>query len=218
VTDGRRQYFREAVRSFVEQCRYPFHEVIVVNDSGEQSWAAEINGLDIENLHPIHHEQRRGLAAAVNTGFSSISRDTDYVFWLEEDFVFVEPVDINSMALVLDRTPHLAQVSLKRQPWAPIEIEHGGYMEVQPDLYAQEHLGVHDVLFWCEHAVTFTLNPCLFPRWVADRGWPEHGTEGDFTASLLAGRPWTRFAVWGERTDPPRVLHIGGQRSSGWVV
>lgn len=127
---------------------------------------------------------------------------------MEEDFVLTQPVDIEAMAEVLDAEPGLAQLVLKRQPWHPAEVAAGGVIEQLPDVVERETNG-HP---WVEHRHGFSLNPCLIPRRVFQRGFTE-GSEPANTRRLLAAG--FHFGYWGARHDDPRCLHIGAVRADG---
>jgi hypothetical protein len=62
----------------------------------------------------------------------------------------------------------------------------------------------------------FSLNPCLYPARTARYPWPNHGDEGQFTQKLVS--EGYKFAVYGQRDDPPRSLHLGIKRYDGWMV
>jgi hypothetical protein len=203
ITDGRWQYLNEMFRSAREWLTYPFAHVRVVDDSG----GSGVGGWPSE-FEVVRHPLRRGLAAAVQSAWADLPADIDYVFHVEEDFVFVEPVDIDGMAMVLKEHGRLAQLVLKRQPWSPEETAAGGIIESHPDEYRQRD-------GWVEHTRIFSLNPCLIPRVVVDMGWPA-GNEAEMTARLVADG-WS-FGFWGRRDDPPRVFHIGARRSAGWML
>jgi hypothetical protein len=203
VTDGRYHYLEQMLGSLAERVPYPFGLIRVVDDSGTPEPPVYPPGWDV-TIHP----QRRGLAAAVQSAWRDLPAEIDYVFHVEEDFVFVAPVDIDAMALTLKEQPRLAQVVLKRQPWSPAEREAGGIIEMHPDLYSQQDTYV-------EHRRIFSLNPCLIPRAVVDLGWPA-GNEAGFTEQLVEAG-WS-FGFWGQKTDPPRVLHVGVERSAGWTL
>jgi hypothetical protein len=64
-----------------------------------------------------------------------------------------------------------------------------------------------------EHKRIFSLNPCVIPRRVLDLGWPD-GNEAEMTTNLVASG--YRFAFYGKRDDPPRVIHVGAERGIGW--
>lgn len=159
------------------------------------------------HIHVDDREHKLGLAGAVQQAWSQVPVEMDYVFHVEEDFVFTEDVDIEAMAKCLFRNPHCAQLVLKRQPWSMEERAAGGIMEMHPDLYVS--VGME----WTEHRRIFSLNPCLIPARIIDMGWPD-GNEAEMTERLLE-RSFC-FGFWGKPSDPPRCLHIGAQRGQGW--
>lgn len=134
----------------------------------------------------------------------------DYVFHCEGDFLFTRPVPVVRMMRVLEAHPHLAQLVLKRQPWAPEEEAAGGIVEMHPDEYEQvSRLG--DT--WTEHRLFWSTNPTLYPFGWAHHDWPQDaGSERAWTDILLRD-PALRFAFWGPKFAPPAVLHIGDRRA-----
>jgi hypothetical protein len=157
-------------------------------------------------------DHRLGLAGAARAAWEwALDTGADYLIHIEEDFTFVAPVELDHMRILLDRHPHLAQIVLKRQPapTSPEELAAGGIIEQDPDAYTQWHDGHRS---WVEHRKIFSLNPCLIPRHVLELGWPD-GNEAEFTQTCL-GKGY-RFAFYGHRADPPRVMHHG-VRSQGW--
>lgn len=203
VTDGRWPYLQEMLRSASRYLSYPFAHLRIVDDSGTDAEMVWPDGFEI-----VRHPARLGLAAAVQSAWSGLPAEIDMVFHVEEDFVFVEDVDIDGMATTLKEHGRLAQLVLKRQPWSPPEVVAGGIIEQAPDEYKQRD-------GWVEHTRIFSLNPCLVPRDVVDLGWPD-GNEAEMTARLVAAG-WS-FGFWGRRGDPPRCLHIGVQRSAAWKL
>jgi hypothetical protein len=103
----------------------------------------------------------------------------------------------------------LAQVVLLRQPCSPIEQVVGGFLNQYEADYVQRPEYV-------ETERIFSLNPCLYPARTARYPWPSHGDEGMFTRTLV--NEGYKFAVYGQRTDPPRSHHLGIKRSDGWTV
>lgn len=155
-------------------------------------------------------DHRLGMSGAVNAAWDwARACDLDYLFHVEEDFRFHE-APVLSMIDVLDHDETLAQVVLKRQPWSPEEHRAGGIIECHPDDYTDHRAGT---LQWTSHQRIFSLNPCVIPRRILERGWPE-GNEAEMTTSLVADG-W-RFAFYGHRADPPRVVHVGAERGIGW--
>lgn len=203
ITDGRWQYLQEMLRSARHALNYPFAHLRIVDDSGIGENVIWPDGFEV-----VRHPRRQGLAAAVQTAWAGLPPEIDLVFHVEEDFVFVDPVDIDGMASTLKEHGRLAQLVLKRQAWSTEEQAAGGIIEMHPDEYRQRD-------GWVEHTRIFSLNPCLIPRAVVDLGWPD-GNEAEKTSALVADG-WS-FGFWGHRNDPPRVLHIGVQRSAAWKL
>jgi glycosyltransferase involved in cell wall biosynthesis len=209
ITDGRIEYLRQCAASLAEHAAYDYCARIVVDDSGDGEHAIEAARL-LDATVLVHHPQRRGLAAAVNSAFQQVlASGADYAFHVEEDFIFPGPVPLDDMARLLHDHPALAQAVLLRQPWSPSEQVLGGYLHEHADAYTQR-----DGYLSTERL--FSLNPCLYPARTARYPWPAHGTEGDFTATMR--REGYRFAVYGERDDEPRCLHLGVRRSAAWTV
>ena len=152
-----------------------------------------------------------GMAGAVQRAWAwALTTNCDYLLHVEEDFRFLEPLNLAGMLDVLRHDETLAQVVLKRNPWSPEEVQAGGFIEQHPDDYTDHQAGQ---LCWVTHQRYFSLNPCLIPRHILERGWPD-GNEAEMTSSLVADG--YRFAFYGHRTDPPRVQHIGAVRGEGW--
>lgn len=172
------------------------------------SWASLREMLpDVEHTVEIDdREHRLGFAGAIAEGWRQALRtDATHIFHAELDFTYLEPINLAGMIGVLHARPHLAQVSLKRQPVNAAEVMAGGFVECQPDSY-REVDGV------TEHAVCFTTNPSVYPAALCHRGWPQVAfSEGVFSASLR-DEGW-RFAIWGAKFDAPRVQHIGDVRA-----
>lgn len=209
ITDGRGEYLSRTMASAHEHIIWPFEQRIMVDDSGEPRYTAwlreQFPAFDI-----IAHPQRRGLAAAVQTAWAATT--ADQVFHLEEDFTFNGPIDIGGMSRALWDATYLAQIVLKRQPWSAEEKQAGGIVEMHPDAYDQRFAGSSPVTV---HDRIFSLNPCLIPRKIIARGWPDSNEAG--MTKLLVDDMF-RFAFWGRPGDPPTVTHIGERRTIGWAL
>lgn len=187
ITDGRKGYLRRTLASAAEMLP-KFDQTVTINDS----------------------DHRLGFAGAIQAGWEQIQ--TDWVFHLEADFTFNEPVPINEMIGVLERRPYLAQIALKRQPWNEFECAAGGIVEQCPSDYRE----ISDSRArWTEHQRFFTTNPSVYSRELVRLGWPQVAeSEGIFTLQLLElGRA---FAYLGGKFDAPRVTHIGEARAKEW--
>lgn len=191
---------------------------VVIHDRGDLYLPRMRESVQWKNTEPDFtvdvgdEDHRFGLAGAVREGWgAALERGATHVFHIEEDFVFNEPIDVDGMAWILERGPY-AQVCLKRQADPRTEeAAAGGFMELNPDAYTEVRSTRQ--LRWTEHDRLFSLNPCLIPRRVLELGWPD-GNEAEFTAMCAA--EGLRFAYYGGKSDPPRVEHIGWQRSVGW--
>lgn len=184
ISDGREDYLERTMTSADEQLPV-FDQVVHIDDTA--------------------HEL--GFAGAIQAGWDRV--DCDHVFHLEQDFTFNRPVPLDLMVEVLDANPHLVQLALLRQPWNAVERSAGGIWQQHPDSYAHRGLGDYR---WLEHARFFTTNPCLYPRWVAERGWPQTGqSEGLFGLRLFGEDAARRAAFWGAGEE--WVTHIGQERS-----
>jgi hypothetical protein len=170
-----------------------------------ESWAKY--GRDLPCHVVDDRDHHLGMAGAVRAAWDwALDSGFDYLFHLEEDFRFTAPVPLFAMRLWLDAHPLVAQVLLKRQPWSPEEVAVGGFVELNPDAYAERD-GM------TLHRQFFSLNPCLIPRDVLMLGWPD-GNEAEFTR-ICVDRGYS-FAIYGAKADPPLVEHVGHERGVGW--
>lgn len=177
---------------------------------------------DIVGVDDRAHEL--GFAGAIQQGWDkALATGADWIFHLEADFTFNQPVPLARMIAVLEHRPYLAQIVLKRQAWNEQERAAGGIIEQHPGDYEdrceliptsgpawnaperREH--------WVQHRRFFSTNPCVYPARIARLGWPQvPQSEGMFTHKLLKD-PHLRFAFWGARNDGPLVHHIGDERA-----
>ncbi len=176
-----------------------------------RSWASLREMLpDVDHTVVIDdREHRLGFSGAVATGWASaLATGATHIFHAELDFLYLRPVELDAMIAALDAHPHLAQTALLRGPVNERERAAGGVIEQHPDEYVTVNWQGHT---WREHRHNVTTNPCLWPRWVVERGWPLiDQSEGHFGIQLFGEDPQRRAAYWG--TDV-RVEHIGDIRS-----
>lgn len=234
VTDGRTEYLQRSLDSWVKHGAGPFAQVIVVDDSADAQHAYRV-----EQMFPgatiVHHPEKRGMAAAVRSGWSRIT--SGFALHLEEDFVQTRPLpDLAEVCDVLATHEGLANMGFEREPWWGIELELGQLAAIksQSSWFAERDR-------WSEHDHIYSLNPHVVPRRTFRWGWPD-GNEagqtrrmlgqydaGDFLElfgdrlapedqALLEGGtlgPF-RFGCWGHVGGPTYYEHIGHLRSSGW--
>lgn len=213
-TDGRRDCMARTMASAAEALPELDH-VVIVNDCpglDYKAWLREVfPGAD--HIDPLPH--RRGFGGAIQAGWDALPAGTEWVFHLEDDFVFNRPVPLDDMATVLRVRPELVQMALRRQPWNDEERAAGGIVEAHPNDF-EDRFGQGPPLWesaWLEHRRFFTTNPCLYRASLTERGWPQvPRSEGVFTHQLLAD-PEVRFGYWGARSTDPWVHHIGDVRT-----
>lgn len=212
IDDGRPEFLHQTIESVTEHLTFPDRAVtILVNDSGDSDYAAELTARYGADMRQVHHYTRCGLAGAVRTAWTTaLECGVDYILHWEGDFLANETIPINDMVTILEEHPLLAQVSLKRQPVNDVEEAAGGFIQTNPTQF-------YDRGQYVEHHTLFTFNPCLIPAGVATLclNSPGDGLERGFTDTLLGyGRS---FAILGTTDAPPRVHHIGTHRSQGWA-
>lgn len=210
ITDGRIDYLRQTIASAEEMLHAEWGARIIVDDSGDPDHAATI-AAEWPRWATISHLHRLGFAATVRTAWQAvIDAGVTHAVHLEEDFTFVQPLDVEALRELLDDQPDLAQLALKRQPVNPVEEAAGGLMGMWPLSARWQRPG------FVEHIVTFTTNPSLIPARVIRRALANETplTEPEITRHLLY--EGYRFGYVGRLDDPPLVIHIGEHRMAGW--
>lgn len=213
VGDGREEYLLRAVKSARDNLQGRIIARVMVNDSGDAEYGRRLVERYPE-FQVVNHVERLGMAAAVQNAWT-VGRATgaEFLFHLEEDFVFNREVNLNGLTNLLAQEPTLCQAVLVRQPWSdeerasPYGVRGGPYAT---NSVLREGWGYT----WLEHDNIFSLNPCLIPRHIAV-GWPPDNEAG-FTLSMKAAG--YRMAWLGGVDDPPAVEHIGHNRGTGWKL
>lgn len=230
MTDGRKEYFSECFVSAMQSFPGAVMKdslILVNDDSADLEYSVFLNGLLESVCWDFGYEylltspvlKKSGFGGAVNNAWSYIKgladpEKYDFVFHLEEDFVFNRPVPLEGMRQVLDARPHVQQVALRRQPWNDIEKAAGGIVESNPDDYTDMFLSDDSGLEWLEHRRFFTTNPCLYRTSLCDRGWPDvEFSEGIFSHLLFDEDPLNCSAFFGSRSSGEWVTHIGHNRT-----
>lgn len=201
ITDGRWDYLQRTLESAAECLDYPWSQRILVDDSGEDV------GFCPTKFDFVKNTPRRGLAGAIQSGWDALDEDIDYIFHLEDDFIFPDHVDIDLMLELLEYENDLAQMALLRQPWSPQEQQAGGIYWIEPERFKQKQGFVQQ-----QHL--FTFNPCLYHISVVQNY--RAGLEAELTAELL--KDGWKFGYLGELGDEPRTIHIGLRRSRNYQL
>lgn len=201
ITDGRWDYLLDTLDSAKSALNYDFSQKLLIDDSGLNNVELDFDGFTI-----VKHKDRLGLAGAIQSAWDHLDPTTDFVFHLEDDFIFTEPVDIAHMVSLLKANPDLAQMALMRQPWSPEEIAAGGIYQLNPHAYEIQK-------DFYSHSRLFTFNPCIYPMKITEYG---AGLEAEVTERLLdAGY---QFAYYGQPGEPAKTIHIGVRRSRGYKL
>lgn len=206
-THGRRECLRRTVESAREMLDGPIAYRVMVDDACDPAFAAHLDAIYPE-FHRIHNAERRGFGGAIQTGWSAIPEVFEWVFHLEDDFVFQRRVDLRAMIETLNADPKLVQLALQRQPWNDTERERGTVYREGFEQHETPHPHIRQRAY-------FTTNPSLYHRRLTAGGWPQvDRSEGVFTHRLLADVD-VRFGYWGRLDDGPWVTHIGDDRAGG---
>jgi hypothetical protein len=222
VTDGRDDYLAHCVASVAERLHGPIIEWWMFDDTGDRAYRARLADR-FPRFNHINGGRRQGFGGAIRYAWARLQADSqaDFVFHLEQDFVFTRDVALPDMVEVLDEHPHLVQMALRRQAWNPDERAAGGVVQRHPGAFREtsDDRG----RCWLEHRLFFTTNPSLYRRSLCAGGWPAgERSEGAFTMRLCEhGTPGpppvagadVRFGYWGSLDSGEWVEHIGQSRA-----
>ncbi len=204
LTTGKRDTLPATIASAEEMLSGPIGRRLICVDGPRQlarTIADEYPTWDVEPIRGGGYP--KAVAAALE---KALGCGQPWIFWLEDDFTFEEPVDLSAMQGLIERHD-LAQLSLMRQPWYEPELEAGGVIAMNPDAFIQRD-------GYVEHAAYWTMNPMLTTRsLLAEHRWPQgRRSELRFGHSVFSD-PRTRAGILGAIDDPPRVEHIGLERA-----
>lgn len=231
LTHGYNTTLNETLASYAQWVRPLPVEAVLVYD-GPTDFTPSIAGIT-EHWKYVTTRGPVGFCKTAARGWHEAAKESvDKVFWLENDFAFNRPVDLNVIGAVMDENPDVAQMALYRDACNPEEVAHGGYLTIpsRKDAYVPrataievtERTGIDDYesyveeMPWFEHTQYWTTNPSLIRRDViAEFDWPVvERCEGKFGFTVKAGRPGTTFGVWGDGTE--WVHHIGTRDGFGY--
>lgn len=208
LTDERPGYLQKTINSARERLMGRFDHQLILDDSGYSPF-----GQWLERTFPefeiVHNKANIGRMLTMARMWEMVrGLDFDFVFFLQNDFTFNVPIDVDHMQSVMMHRPKLAQIALMRQPWNAKEKECGGILAKDGGrLYEQMEWSGH---FWLEHTVRFTDNPYLARAEISRIPYPQTVTCESDWGNLLHEHGY-HFAYWGKFLDPPRVEHIGCQ-------
>lgn len=211
MTDGRREYIHQTIESAFSLLSGSIGPLFMYDDSGDgynHQWLQA----NFPQFNLIYKDTRQGFGGAIHSAWNHIkSFDFNYIFHLEDDFIFNREVPLDDMIHVMEKYPNVYQMALKRQAWSPDEIRAGGFMELWPNEFLQ-----HDN--WISHRLFFTSNPNIYRKsLIENRSYPNQieGAERHFSLDVMNSDPDALFGYWGNKTDTPWVTHIGVNRKGG---
>lgn len=210
MTDGRREYIRDTIRSASCNLEGPFGPLFMYDDSAD-----EANHEWLRNNFPsfklFYKETRQGFGGAINSAWEFMKDyEFEYIFHLEDDFTFNRKIPVDDMIQKLVENPNVYQMALRRQAWNREEMRVGGVIQRWPDQFHQQN-------GFMTHRLFFTTNPSLYRRSLIEtRTYPNiKDAEGHFTLEITGSDPNAVFGFWGDKTDPPWVNHNGVKRGKG---
>jgi hypothetical protein len=211
INDGRNDYLAKSLKSFAENVCFPEgSEVtkILIDDWPLERDEKEIKRLakkyDIKTV--VFNEENLGVNQTVRKVWTLIPEDIDYIWHQENDFVFLEKVNIESLMTVLE-SPIIIQCALVRQAWFEDERQCGSLMNTRPERWKSANVSGIDIVAHKDH---FTFNPSLYKR-----KWLAHINpfgEYDLRNYYMAKNPSLYFSYFGKKEDSHRVLHIGERK------
>jgi hypothetical protein len=196
----------------------PISKKVIVDDSGDAMYRRWLDDTYADRYDIHHHASRLGFCRTWRHAHSLATDTSPFVFLLEDDFLFRRPVNLYELVEVLGQRPHLAQISLVRQPWNDEEKAAGGLLQGRKGELRHFELGEQGI-HWTEGRLWFTTNPSVTRR-SALTAWGEGPEcEGKLTQHLLengfadVAPADVSFGYWGHLSDDPWVWHIGDERT-----
>lgn len=215
LTNGRKACLLESMETLPGHLTLPADpHLLIVDDSGDPEYRKFLRDRfgEVWEISEVGGAAQ-GYSAAVQHIWRK-AEAYDFVFLIEDDFLFERPVNLQDLATSLRHCPEVAQFVLLRQSWFGNEVEAGGLL---PALERMGHKLTHVGTNWIEHRATWSTNPTLFRggNWVKNHPWPSgEGSEYRFGQSLFLTEPKTVCAYWGDGTE--YVRHIGERKGFGY--
>lgn len=207
MTNGRQEYIKRSL-STLHKLHGNFSRILIHDDSGNSDYRNWLKQYGYE----IAYTERVGFAKAMISAWDKLREDkNEWIFHLEEDFIFLEDIYIDAIIDVMNHNKHIVEMVLLRQPIGHRERMKGGIIASHPERYEDK---TDNTNYWVEHRVNFSCNPCLYRKSLISKyEWPDTPYSEREYGKKLFSEPEVRCAYWGKSTDQPRVYHIGNIRS-----
>lgn len=211
INDGRNDYLAEALKSFKENIVFPegseIYKIMIDDwplDRDTDTLKKLCKKYKIDKL--VLNDENLGVNATVKKVWSLIPSDVDYVWHQENDFTFLEKINIQDLMTVIE-SPIIVQCAIVRQAWFKDEKEAGSLMNTRPERWRAGNVSGIDVVLHKDH---FTFNPSLYKmKWVQDI-FPFG--EYDIRNHYINKNSALWFAYLGTKEDNHRCLHIGERK------
>jgi hypothetical protein len=211
-TDGRREYIERSVPSLLSNISSPnIIKRVIYDDSGDpgyKDWLERVFGP--QGFYVVGPDKRLGYTGSMAAMWKYLNDRcvSQYVFAVEDDFLYDGPVDLDGMVAALAANPQIAQMALLRAPAYQSEIDKGGILGWKAVSFTERRMNGYG---WLEHRNFWTANPSVFRRSITAREWPREKSSEKVFGDHLMANPQTRFAFWGDGTA--QIEHIGEVRA-----
>ena len=216
ITDGRIELLDQTIKSAEAKLSGPISHKVIINDSGHSDafdYLMSMYGPNTYGYRIFSTGTRSGFGGAIRKAWQYLKGqiwfdEVDYIFHLEDDFLFHRYTNLQWMSEHLRDYPQIQQIALLRQPWNEQEKAAGGVWQQNPEDYYPFPTDEPTMLI---HRRFWTTNPCLYrAKLILEREWPdcEH-SEGIFGIELFSN-PDYYSAFWGLGEE--WVTHIGNER------
>jgi hypothetical protein len=206
-TDGRRDMIQQSIPSLLANLTGPIVKKVIYDDSGDAAYKQWLRDTFPE-FFVVGPDARLGQAGSMRAMWKYLDQrcDSQFVFAVEDDFLYDRPVDLGPMMEALAADPNLRQMALLRDAYYPRELAAGSIINEHPEAYELQNSRPHPYL---THRLYFTFNPSLFWRSLTSIPMPGRRAETSFTA-ICNDDPNSRFGLWG--SGEPWITHIGSYR------
>src|SRR3989344_8179878 len=122
MTNGRKEYLERAL-STLGKLHGNFTRILIHDDSGVSDYQTWLRGLG----HEVVTTERVGFIGAMTSAWDKLKEDSnEWVFHLEEDFLFLDDIYVDNMIDVVKNHDYIKEMVLLRQPIGGRELKKGG--------------------------------------------------------------------------------------------
>lgn len=189
---GRRDYLQQTIQSLDQNLLFDRSKLkwFIIDDYPDsletRDFIENLSGFDLKLLNP----KNMGLGYSLNKIYIEI--DTEFVFHCEDDWLFLRPLDLNTMIRILRENPYLRQLLPFRYLLGP-----------------RRHPAKMTDKGFAEKFHKFSLNPHLARTdlYIANQPFPLYQTELEYTLKLER-KGWKVSGVF-EYGEEPYIAHLG---------